>query len=855
MFLSAGVSFAQFGGSAEKTALKNIDNQRWEKAETKLRKALGRHAVNPSIRYVLSVFFFQPENPSFNLDSAYHYAVTALDDYAFSFGRERDRLNRLSVDSLRLTALRAKIDSTAFEVARKANTEVAYLSFLRHFPSSVQRDLAEQLRDEVAFQDAVKENSHESLLDYLNRYPNAQRAPEARTLYELLLYQAHTKDQRLSSYESFLRDHPETPFRKEVNRHIFEISTAEGSAESFLTFTTRYPASDFVKRARQMAFHILAEADKPEWPPHFLNDSLQHLLTVNNTYLVPVLKNNLYGFIDEYGKEVLPPVFKSIDPGYLCGYVTNEILAVNGQLVSRVGSRVYPGPAEEITDMGLGLLKIKSGPVVKVIHKAGFLLHDSIEDARIICNRYTAVKKNAAWRLHTLTGRLLEDRSWDDITAFQDVLVFTRGDKYFITPKDRVSRCAGGTPLELSEPFDDVKPWPENLVWGRSGQYQGVLKPSLDGLVGFDMHSLTKAFFGAIAAVPNGFVLYNWQGKKSGTFGRVKLFGERVAVKKNQSWYLFDPRAQEFVSRGYDSLSAAGPFVLGFLGDTLTVHFDGENTAAFFRPQNVLFIPGKDSTSFLMVQENAREKIVYDLRGRKLFSAAVDALEYAGQGVFVVTRKDKKGLVNMEGEILLSPEFDAIGSAKDEVLSILRNKRFGSYSLKHRKLIKPQYDRNILPYGPALLTTFRDGYYGFLGWDNKPVSAFQFDEIQYWDDSVALVKKGTLWSLYDVASGQTRESNIRKIIMVKDSDQEKIAIVQKENHYGVISNRRKVLIPVTFSDIRNLGSPDEPLYFTEKHIREASLFIVIYYDRDGNMLRKEIYDDATEYDRIYCSDN
>jgi hypothetical protein len=38
-------------------------------------------------------------------------------------------------------------------------------------------------------------------------------------------------------------------------------------------------------------------------------------------------------------------------------------------------------------------------------------------------------------------------------------------------------------------------------------------------------------------------------------------------------------------------------------------------------------------------------------------------------------------------------------------------------------------------------------------------------------------------------------------------------------------------------------------------VREASLFVVIYYDRDGNLLRKEIYEDPAEYDRIYCSDH
>ena len=855
LLVCTGVSFAQLGGSPEKAALKNIDRHRWQKAETRLRKALDKDTLNPSIRYVLSVFFFQPENPSFDLDSAYHYAVTALDDYALSPSRYRDRLNRISVDSLQLIGLRIRIDSTAFEVARKANTEAAYVEFLSHFPASVQRELAEQLRDEVAFQEALKENTHEAFLSYLNRYPDARRAPEARARFDLLLYQSETRDKRLGSYEKFLGDHPETPYRNEIYQHIFEISTADGTVESFLDFTNRYPLSHLVARARQLAFHILAGADNPQWPRELMNDSLQHLIELNKTYLVPVRKNNLYGFIDENGKEVLPPVFKDIHPEYLCGYITDEILTLVGQLVARDGSTVYQGSVEELADLGLGFLKIKSGHRVKIIHKAGFVVSDSLEDGRIVGDQFLALKKNNAWRLYTLTGRLLDDRAWNDILAFHNVLVFRGSERDFIAPKRQVAQCADGLPLHLSEPFDAVQPWPHDLIWGRSGDYQGVLRPSLRGLIGFDRHSLTKTFFGAIAAVPDAFTLYNWDGRKSPTFEKVEVFGGRVAVKKNRSWYFFDPAAHEFRSQGYDSISAVGPFLLAVRADSVKVHFGGENSAVFFRPLRISFIPGMDSTSFLMVESDSREKMVYDLRGKKLFSAAFDALEYAGQGVFVMTRKDKKGLLSMDGEILLSAEFDAIGSAKDNVFSILKNQRFGAFSILHKKLIKPQYDRNLLPYHLSLLTTFKEGYYGFLGWDNKPVSAFEFDEIVYWDDSVALVRKGSFWNLYDIATRKITEGNIRKIIMVKNSVEEKIAIIQRNSDYGVISNRRKIVIPVTFSDIVNLGSPDEPLYFTEKHIEEASLFIVIYYDRDGNMLRKEIYDDATDYDEIYCLDN
>jgi hypothetical protein len=44
------------------------------------------------------------------------------------------------------------------------------------------------------------------------------------------------------------------------------------------------------------------------------------------------------------------------------------------------------------------------------------------------------------------------------------------------------------------------------------------------------------------------------------------------------------------------------------------------------------------------------------------------------------------------------------------------------------------------------------------------------------------------------------------------------------------------------------------MYFTEKHVEEASIFVVIYYNSEGKLLRKEIYD-QDDYEKIYCADH
>ena len=81
---------------------------------------------------------------------------------------------------------------------------------------------------------------------------------------------------------------------------------------------------------------------------------------------------------------------------------------------------------------------------------------------------------------------------------------------------------------------------------------------------------------------------------------------------------------------------------------------------------------------------------------------------------------------------------------------------------------------------------------------------------------------------------------------------EMIMLFRKEEKFGVVSNTKGLIIEPTFNDILNIGSLEEPVYFTEKYIPEAEFYIVIYYNSRGEILRKQVFTDE-EYDKIYCN--
>jgi hypothetical protein len=242
------------------------------------------------------------------------------------------------------------------------------------------------------------------------------------------------------------------------------------------------------------------------------------------------------------------------------------------------------------------------------------------------------------------------------------------------------------------------------------------------------------------------------------------------------------------------------------------------------------------------------------LKGKRLFHVPFENIQYAGEGFFTVVKKGKKGLLSATGKMLLPPEFDAIGTVSQRVVSLLKGSNFGLYHGGRRKLIKPQYDKNLTCYNATVNVVFKEGKYGFVDWDNKPLSTMEFDEVVYWNDTASLVRKDYSWKIYNIKTKKVLLDKIRGYTLIRDGRDDKLAVVQQERNYGVIHNRLGTTIPISFSDIINVGSKENPFYFTEKHVEEASIFVVIYYDSDGIMVRKEVYE-QDEYEKIYCSNN
>jgi tetratricopeptide (TPR) repeat protein len=850
--LLAGISVEAIAQlSPERQAMSRMQKGKWRSARESLQKALRKDSLNAEARFLFAAFYFSTENPERNIDSSYHYAVEALRDYSLLTGKEKERLMRYPLDSIILVNFRMRIDSAAFERAKATNTESACESFLKAFPLAKEGPSAVELRNEIAFIEALKVNTYESFQKYFQKYPSSGRAEEARKRYERLLFEDKTKGGRLKDYTSFFNHYPESPYRVEAERHVFEIMTASGKISSFMEFISSFPDSRFREKAEAVLFHLKMDEEGNDAG---LNDSLKNVLKNNQGFLVPVLQNGKFGFIDDRGSERISPRFDSIPQEYRCGNIRTDYVIADGSVMSRSGKILVKGPALGIIDVGFGFLKANIGGCWRMYHKSGFTVPEGCpSDVKLIGHSFIAWQTGGKWGLVSLLGRALTPSLFDDIFAVDDVVVFVRSGKKTMVTLQEVASLADQQPFPTSRVFDDVRRIGPNQYVVTNGSLEGILDGSLGFVLPLDRQQVLEAKAG-------GFILRKEQhyrlehiasGLEAGEYDNVLFYGPWIRLTSLSREQLFQLPEEKMIIPEADSIWFQNNLAFVRRNDSLSVIFKSGTMLDFSASEGVTFLKSVDSTNYFIIKEKNKRSVFDAVSGDKLFSFDFDEAEYLGQGLFLVTRNNKKGVINNSGKIVLPVEYSAIVPAGHHVVSIYKDKKFGAFNLKSKKLLKPAFDRNIMVIPPDKLVAYKDQGYGFITWDFKSTSPFEFEEIRPWNDSSFLVKKNFQWLIFQLPSARIGVQGIKDYHVVSDSPHEKIVIVHRENHYGIMSNVRGEILPATFSDIINVGSEDNPLYFAEKKIEEAGIEVVIYYDARGKLLRKQVYEEE-DYERIVC---
>lgn len=832
-------SYAQL--APERLAWNNLGKESWNKAEMQVRKALRKDSLNLGAIYTYAWFYFTPANPRYNIDSASLLTRKAQHYFSSLTKKDKEKNLRYPFDSIGLQKLRQYIDSTAYLRAKQLNNVEAYTFFIRNYSGSSQLNQAIELRQEVAFLDALKENTYQSFEAYIKSYPEASRTEEARKRYEKLLFESKTKDQKLNSYIRFLEEYPKTPYRQQAEQYIFQLSTASGEVNAYLDFLKSHPANAYARQARNFLYYFLK--DEAEALQPLLTDSLSKALSLEGQLWIPVWKNGAYSFLDVKGNEHLSNVTDTLDADIICDGFAKDILFTKNQLLSRAG-RTLATEVIGVEDLGFGfLLMNRKTTGTQVLHKSGVVcLHHR---AKLVGHHFFFIQQDGA-QLYTLTGRKILTGNWLEVLALGDVMAFKDEQGYRLVTAHSLGLHTNGQPLRYTEYFDEVKLLDKQYLWVKKGMQTALLDTNLQFVVPLAQQQIEKTT-GELVVKKEAQVTVLANGKPQLVYDDWQVTDYWKLTKRLGQYQITNPGStkQTMLDSAYLISFAA----IGFRNDS-TLVFVGSKQHSFVAKPKITTLANAD-VAYLLISENDKKTII-DSKGEKLFSVQADNLSCVSADYFTYQKKDKRILLNKKGAVMPLVDFDAFGSATNLAVPVLHKKKFGLINRKNNKVIKPVFDRNLTAYNDRLVVAYKNGAYGFIGWDDQPLSKFEYDEVQYWNDSVALVKHSFAWRFVDLNNFNFRLGKMSEFTSFTNALGERFLIYKQDNAYGLLSNKRGVILEPTFTSIQNLGSSEQPFYMTDKFVEEAEVHIVIYYDQQGKQVRRQIYEEE-EFARILCN--
>ena len=839
---------------AQRTAWSRLQDGKWESAHRLLQKSLHKDPANLEANYVLAHWFFTPANPDFQIDSAYVYVNKSIKQYDTLTTRDQERVQKFPIDSLILHRLKSRIDSAAFDRAKALNTEAAYLQFIKSFPDAAQVNNAVELRDEVSFLEALKTNTYQSFQAYLVKYPSSHRAVEATERYEKLLFDEKTKSKKLASFKSFLKEYPASPYAEEAQQQVFEIATASGDPQDFFTYLEEYPRGKQGKLVTDILFHIYQEREETI-PARILTDSLKRVMELDARFWIPFLKNGLFGFMDQSGAEQLPPQFNEIQDEYKCGPVTDDILSLPDGYFSRTGKKIA-SPAVTLQSIGAGFLVRNENGCKSLTHKTGrTIIADCYDEFKMVEDNFIAARKKGYVSLYTLAGRLLPIPGITQVEDAEGLMLFTRSGKKVINTVKQLAALADGNSFQDELVFDEVSAVGKDLLLVRNSGLEGILDANLQYIVPLDRQTLTKTAFGLIENKNNIVSVHGLSEElENKTFDNITYYRNWLVLKEGDQVHLFDIPSKKMIENGADSVWFDHSLAFANKKGTHKVYLSATRAMELQADSKIHFITSRDSVQFFYT-DNKKKHTVFSLdKGDQLFVTEYQLEESLGRDYFIVSKGSKKGILGRNGKPLVPVEMEAIILTDKSHLSLLKDKKFGLFDVATKKYYKPVYERNPISMNKGNLVVYKDGFYGLIDLAAKPVTAFEFSEVQAWSDSVIWVKKDFQWKLLNYHTQQVLLDRVKGFTWIKNTAEEKIVRVHRDNYYGVVSNQKGIIVSPSFTEIINLGGAEQPFYFTEKEVEEAGIFIVVYFDKTGKLVRKQAYEED-EYDRILCEDH
>lgn len=857
-------------------AYKQLQKGRYDKAKSLLNRAISKQPINAGAHYIYALYFLTKENPAYQVDSSYTHALLALSHYAQI---EKDDSTTWAKVGITLTSIerhRRKVEGVAFGLAKQQHTIAAYQAYIDRFTTAREIKQAIQLRNKIAWNKAQGLHSIAGYQDFIKTYPKANQIPEAQKRIDYFVYKAETSPATLKNLENFLENNQHNTYRDSALNQVFDLVSVNHQKSTYQWFMKKYANSSAAKVAGDWLMSMYQNEGKlrefyQEFGSYHRIAYVQQLLEVDSLQYFPILEAGRYGFVDQLGQLRIPIKYKQIYQDYLCEGIQDRFVIVKQNnltgVVDKLGKALIPVYYDNVEVLTDGVFKVVKNGMSGAFHQSGFPILPTVYDKVEVLNKYfLKVYRDGMWGVATLNGKLIVDCNFSEIDKKANSFVQFRKDKrYALVKNKQIFDQFLQRKFSLQLKYDEVD-------W-IGGAYIKVIDQDKQGVVDTSGQLVLPPQFTQIKDLRVG-----WAGRTSDST-LWQLYKRKGGLLSPHSFELASPHDKFFVAKNkgkWGALSTLGdtlePFKrdsLVFIGDVLLT-FKGKQTLAKIKGQEkslnlspYKLIKGErgnypNPTPFIQVETRFRKKGLYSQKGKKMLSAVYDDILILADDLFSVKRYGKYGLVDTNRKLILPIKYQGISNLKGGYQGLLLNRKFGLYHHQRGIKLEPKYLSLPRPFHTSdsnrLFVVRKSEGYGLVDDQGKQMIALKYQKVEYWTDNIALLKnEAGNWFLFNFTTKQRlKTQEFSDLKYLQKDDNEIIALVSK-GKFGILSNKRGLLIPMEYDLIYNLGSRKTPMFFTERQYAGGKSFVVSYINHQKKVIWNKIMQEG-DYHKILCEE-
>ncbi len=838
-------------------AIKALNEGDFAKTEELLLKSTQKDSLNPAPDYLFALLFQIDSFPRYNLDTSYFHINTAIHKFNGLDEKEVDKLARNSLYLEKFNQLKETIEHSAFKEAKQENEIVSLESFMEKFDNVELVKSAGELRDSLAYLHARKFNTWQSFKYFLKTYPNAKYAEDAKKSYDWLLFKDKTAGNLLGNLEAFYAEHRDSPYLDRVIKEIYVQRIADNSTEAHLKFLKDYPGNKWSERSKLVLFHLEPDNPKFQW-----SDSLKMVSKLNQIELLPFYEGGNFGFIGPDGEILIDANYESIVSEYVCEGTNNELLEVEInqelQVISRNGKTVLTN-YDSFEDLGFGYLSFERGGGVGVVHKSGFtVIENNFEDVLLIGSNFLGVLNEGKWGISTLLGEIIIEPYFDAVEQLGNNVLLYKEEKIHLKRISDIKQWYRKEVNPLKFEFEEVEEISNSYLIGILGDQECLMNDNLEVLIPLGDHS--------IYSFDGEWYVRNDVGYKSFDIAERKLSDDSyqdiqsnqqwLGLRKDNKWSLFNRQDATEPRFKLDSIKLISEQLV-YLKDDLFHRIifgaskevpigEGESVEPIITHQNATV------SSYISISKDS-EKSVYNPYGDKLFQIEADEIFFLNDSTFIIERDDKKGLVNRKGKVILKVIYQSLeqDSSVPGLIHLLKSSKIGAYFLPTNQLVDTKYESRVIMHDSAQFIV-NDGGFGL--WDvleKEYIGESDYQELVSFSKDYLLCKQDDQWVLKSTDNEDLIIESIYNYEIFPGSDSSKVLKFRVEQGYGLFDSKEGLLLKPEYNEILEIDFKSGPIYYAERFLEDAELYVTLYLDQKGNKIRSQAFDQV-QYEKIAC---